>query len=163
MEEILLALVCQEFDIEEGLLLSRARHDYIQNAISMYSYIAVTRYQKTVVEAHAFLKSKGYSKNRETLYGQLRRAEHNIKHIYGYREIYSSLIEGVEIALVQGMIIPTESDIHALKGRVVSKMMTLGDFANLTKLEKVVDTYIKAEFIDTRQYEKNPKKETWLT
>jgi hypothetical protein len=162
MKEILLALVCQEFDIEEGLMLSRSRHDIIQNSLSMCTYILVTHYKKSIIEVHDFYKTKGFTKQREVLYNQIKRAHKNIRQYDAYRERQSSLIEGVEIALAQGIVIPTEADIHAMKGRIVSKMMALRDHANLTKMENQIDTYIKSEFVNTGQYGKK-EKETWLT
>jgi hypothetical protein len=163
MEEILLALVCQEFELEEDFILSKCRNHHLQNAISMCTYILVSHYGKTIIEVHNFYVSKGYKKTRATLYRNMKRAHHNIRQYSSFRELKSSLIEGVEIALVQGLIVPTDEDIHAMKGRIVSKMMTLRDHTYLTKMESQVDSYIKAEFINKRQYEKNPKKETWLT
>ena len=81
-EEILLALVCQEFDIEEDLLFCNSRHDRIQNPIAMLTYLLFTEYGKSVAEAHSFYEKHGYKKTRPTLYSYLRRGERNLKHQY---------------------------------------------------------------------------------
>lgn len=162
MEEILLALTCQEFDIEEDLLMCNSRHDRIQNPLGMLTYLLFTEYDKSVVEVHRFYTTHGYEKTRATLYCYLRRGERNIKRFQSYRDLRDSLIEGVEIAKNHGIIEGHEQSLHQITGRIISKLMQLENKSFLFKLERTTDNYLKTEFIEKRQYEK-PKDKTWIS
>lgn len=161
MEEILLSLICSEFEMEESFLFSNSQHSDLLDAISMMTYLFITEYGYTVGGVHKFYVSKGYNKTRPTLYGHRRRAHDNIRGSNYFRVKAGSLIEGVSIAKEKGMIIPTEDDIHSMKGRIMSKLVALKGSKYLSRVESQLDSYLKAEFINTTQFEE--KTESWLT
>lgn len=160
-EEILLALVCQEFDIEEDFLFSGTRCDRVQNPIGMLIYLLSTEYGKSILEIHHFFKKHGYTKTRPTLYTNLRRGERNLKRFQSYRDLRDSLIEGVEIAKEHGVVEGHEQSLYEITGRIIAKLMQLESKDFLFKLERATDNFLKSEFIETKQYEK-PKDKTWI-
>tara|TARA_R110000851_G_scaffold27764_4_gene77860 strand:+ start:3017 stop:3520 length:504 start_codon:yes stop_codon:yes gene_type:complete len=161
MKEILLSLICQEYDVEESYIMSTSRDDIIQEPLAMMSYILAIDYGITVVHIHEFYKSKGFPKQRQTVYGQIRRAQKNFRRSSAYNDMKSSLIHGLEMALNTG-IIELNEDIYAIRGRVVHKLMALDDSRVLGKVERQLNSYLKTEFIKKGQFEEN-KKEAWVT
>lgn len=163
MEKILVALVCQEYEIEEFFLFSSSRCDEVLKPLGTLTYLLVTKYHKTVKEVWEFYKTMGYPKGQHTLYGHIIKTRKRIRRNSQLREMHSSLIEGVTIAQNGGILINPD-DLHSIMGRIICKVTSLKDAENVANIEKHLDLYIKTEFINKGQYEEeeNFKKKAWF-
>ncbi len=155
MEEILLNLICQEYDIPQDRLFSISSEDSVVEPLAMMTYILNVRYNWKVASIHLFYKSKSYPKKRANLYNLLKRASDNIQYYSYARNTYDSIVHGVDLAKSRGTIVEEEAYLHSIRGRIVAKLYALKRETNLDKVEFLLDKTLQAEFITEGQYEKN--------
>jgi len=160
MEEIVLALICQEYDIEESFLLSNRKFDVILNALATMTFMLVTDYDKTVIQVHDFYVKKGMNRSRSALYHHIKICKRRDMASEAFREIRASIINGVELAQEKNITHTASNVIYETKGRVISKLVALDNISNIISLEKQIDNLLKAEFLNTKQFEEKTK--TWL-
>ena len=154
MEEILLNLICQEYEITQERMFARARGDEQVIPLSMMTYILHVRFNWEVASIHLFYKKKGYPKGRANLYNLLKKSSHNIQFYSDVKNTYDSLVRGVEIAKSKGSVVEKEDYLHGVRGRITSKLFSIKNRGNLDKVEFLLDKALQSEFITERQYEK---------
>lgn len=153
MEEILLRLICQEFDIEESYLFGTTREDTVIDPLSMMTFILHAKYDWKVASIHLFYKNKGYKKTRSALYNLLKRASNSINYYGYYKNTYESVVHGLELAKRNGTYVKEEDDTHILRGRILSKVFTIRHTSNLSHIEFLLDKVLQTEFITEGQYD----------
>lgn len=153
MEEILLNLICQEYEIDQERLFSNSRKEDIINSISMMTYILHVNKGWEVSSIHTFYTRKGYPKTRATLYHLLKKASHQIQFYSMWRETYDSIVKGVELANSRGVIVEEDSYLHSVRGRITLKLFAINKHTNLDKVEFLIDKILQTEFITEGQYD----------
>lgn len=154
MEEILLNLICQEYEISQEKLFSKSREEDIIYPLSMMAYILHVRFNWDVASVHSFFKKKGYLKTRANLYNLLKKSSHNIQFFGSWKNTYDSLVCGIEMAQSIGTIVEKEDYLHSVRGRITAKLFSIQNRGNLDKVEFLLDKSLQSEFITEGQYEK---------
>ena len=156
MEEILLNLICQEYEIDQERLFSKSRNDDIIKPIAMMTYILHVNKGWEVASIHLFYTRKGYTKTRATLYHLIKKASHEIQFYSMWKEAYDSIVKGIELAKSAGVIVEEDAYLHSVRGRVTAKLFRVTKHTNLDKVEFLIDRILQTEFITEGQYnEKN--------
>jgi hypothetical protein len=152
MEEILLNLICQEYEIEQEKLFSISRKEEIMIPLSMMTYVLHVRFNWNVASIHLFYKKKGYPKKRDNLYNLLKRSSNGIQYYSDWKNTYDSLVKGVELAKSKGVTVEEDAYLHIIRGRITAKLFALKNQTNLDKVEFLLDKALQTEFITEGQY-----------
>ncbi len=149
-EELLLTLVCQEFDVTEGEIFDETRESDKQDILAMFVHIGHNNHGKTVKGLYKFMQSRGYPKSRACLYNYLKRAKRLIEWNLTFRVAHNSITASLRQALESPIHKIHEDDTriaHETFGRLFSKIYLLKQGQNLTALERHLDTYLKSELL----------------
>ena len=160
MEDLVLALICQELEIEEDFLLSDRKFKKISYALSLMTYILVTNCKMTVAEVIVYYNKKGLNRTRTSLYHHLKVCTKRDKTSDDFRFVHESIINSLSIAEEQGIVDNGDRNNHEAKGRLISKIVCLENISNVFSIEKQVDSLLKAEFINETQFKET---KAWVT
>lgn len=148
MEEILLKLICEEYDINEECLFSVLRKGKVQEALGMMTYILVIRYGWKVVKAHNFYVSKGYKKTRSCLYNQLKVGTNSVDYYEYSRVVLERIVADLEQARQTNVVdVPEEENLYLTRGRVMTKLLSVKSLGQLATFEHILDKQLQVNYL----------------
>ena len=152
MEEILLKLICEEYEMEEEYLFSVLRKGNVQEAMATMTYILVVKYDWKVSKVHKFYVTKGYNKTRSALYNQIKNGKKNlIKYEYS-RIVLERIVDELEQSISNGtVVIEEDKELHLIRGRLITKLMSVDRIKDLYALENLLDKNLQFNFIKKKR------------
>lgn len=148
MEEILLKLICEEYDINEEYLFSILRRGKVQEALGMMTYILVVRYGWKVSKVYEFYVSKGFNKTRPCLYNHLKRGSYNIDYYEYSRVVLERVVAEVEEAKQFNIVsVPEEENLYLTRGRVMTKLLSVKSLGQLATFEHMLDKQLQVNYL----------------
>lgn len=150
LEEILISLICEEFNIEEAFMLSETRDDDKQDMLAMFVYIANVVHGKPIKGIYKFMADRGYKKTRACLYTYLKRARKRVEWNAHFRFIYNNIVRRLKVVLDTGLT-SKETDDERIRdedlGRLVKKLFRLTSSQSFNSTERHLDNCLKAELL----------------
>ena len=147
MIDLLMKLVCYEYNITEELLMSRTRVKEVTEALAMMSYILHVDRDMKVSEIHKEYVSKGFKKGRATIYNQVRRGCNLIdSSSYSYG-IYKILKDSLEKVGEDRVFREYDTEFHTILGRIFQKMYNVKRLRHLDNIESSIDNFLQTEFL----------------
>jgi hypothetical protein len=153
MEELLLNLICEEQEVSEEYLFSKFRYKNITESFSMMTHILHVKKGIKMSSIFKFYKKKGFKKKRSTLYNYIRSADKSLHKDSYYITVYTCILQELNSAESEGVFIMNSTHHHVVLGRVLQKIAKVDRLKHLNKIEKSVDSILKAEFIKIGKYE----------
>lgn len=150
MEEILLKLICEEYDISEEYLFSILRRGKVTEALGMMTYILVIRYGWEVTRVYNFYVTKGYNKTRPCLYNHLKRGTRNIDYYDYSRVVLERIVSEVDEAKQLNVVgVPEEENLYLTRGRIMTKLLSVKSLGQLSTFEHMLDKQLQVNYLKT--------------
>ena len=152
LEEILLTLICEEFDVDESFIFSETRDDDKQDMLAMFVYIANVVHGKPIKGVYKFMVEKGYPKTRACLYNYLKRGRRRVEWNAHFRFAYNGIVQRLKSVLDTGLTREETTDERVKNetvGRLVTKIFKLSSKQCLLSVERHLDNCLKAELLKT--------------
>lgn len=148
MEEILLKLICQEYEVTQEYLFSDARRGKIQEPLNMMTYILSVRYGWETAKIHKFYVSKGSKKGKASLYHHLKKGAHDT-HFYEYsRVVLERIVSDVDQARqINVLEDPSKKEIYSVRGRIMTKLTSVKSLGRLCEFEHILDKHLQVNYL----------------
>lgn len=147
MIDLLVKLICYEYDITKDLLMSRTQAGKITKALAMMSYILHVDKDIKVSDIYKEYVKRGYKKGRATIYNQIKTGLNLIdSSSYSYT-IYKSLLDNLDNAKEDKVFTEYDTEFHTLLGRIFQKMYNVKRLRHLDSIEKNIDEFLQTEFL----------------
>ncbi len=150
LEEILISLVCEEFDVDEKFILSETRDDDKQDMLAMFVYIANVVHGKPIKGIYKFMVERGYKKTRACLYTYLKRARKRVEWNAHFRFVYNNIVRRLKVVLDTGLSSNETQDERIRDedlGRLVKKLFRFTSKQSFLSTERHIDNCLKAELL----------------
>lgn len=158
----LLTLISDELEIPVSALLSKSQEHKIFKGLTMATYILSNYYGLKPTEIAEEYHKLGWMKSRMAIYRSLSRSNSFYASDSDYRFYIASFVDKLDLAENSKVISKHEDEkIYTVKGRILSKLISVDNGAHLIRLEKFLDVFLKRMYIEETQYKKNEKE--WLT
>jgi len=147
MIDLLVKLICYEYDITKDLLMSRTQAGKITKALAMMSYILHVDKDIKVSDIYKEYVKRGYKKGRATIYNQIKSGLDLIDSgSYSYA-LYKSLLDSLDNAKEDKVFTEYDTEFHTLLGRIFQKMYNVKRLRHLDNIEKNIDEFLQTEFL----------------
>lgn len=147
MIDLLVKLICYEYDITKDLLMSRTRVGKVTKALAMMSYILHVDKDIKVSDIYKEYVKRGYKKGRPTIYNQISSGLDVIDaSSYSY-SLYKSLLDNLDNAKEDKVFSEYDTEFHTILGRIFQKVYNVKRLRHLDSIEKNIDEFLQTEFL----------------
>lgn len=153
MIDLLVKLICYEYDITKDLLMSRTQVGKVTKALAMMSYILHVDKDIKVSDIHKEYVNRGYKKGRATIYNQVRSGLGVIDSNSYYYNSYKSLLDNLDNAGEDKVFSEYDTEFHTILGRIFQKMYNVKRLRHLDSIEKNIDEFLQAEFLHIGRFD----------
>jgi hypothetical protein len=147
MIDLLVKLICYEYDITKDLLMSRTRVGKVTKALAMMSYILHVDKDIKVSDIYKEYAKRGYKKGRATIYNQIKSGLDVIDaSSYSY-SLYKGLLDNLDDAKEEKVFTEYDTEFHTILGRIFQKMYNVKRLRHLDSIEKNINEFLETEFL----------------
>lgn len=158
MIDLLVKLICYEFDTTEKMLMSKSKSNFVTEPLSMMSYILHADKNMEVSDIYKAYLKRGYKKKRATIYNQVKvgfRLTESNSYLYN---IYKVIKDNLKEADDSGVAPQYDTELHTILGRILNKISNVKSLRHLDSIESTVDTFLHTELLHAGSFDDDKTK-----
>ena len=158
MIDLLIKLICYEFDMTEKMLMSKSKSNLVTEPLSMMSYILHADKDMKVAEIYKAYLKRGFKKKRATIYNQVKVGFKLTESSSYFYSIYKGIKDDLNKADENGVAPQHDTELHTILGRILHKISNVKSLRHLDNIESTIDGFLQVEFLNVGSFEEDKVK-----
>lgn len=158
MIDLLMKMICYEFDITEKILMSKSQSNFVTEPLSMMSYILHADGDMEVSKIYKEYLKRGYKKKRATIYNQVKVGFRLTESNSYFYNMYKGIKDDLEKADDDGVAPQYDTELHTVLGRILQKVGNIKSLRHLDSIESNIDTFLHTEFFHVGDFDEEKVK-----
>lgn len=147
MVDLLIKLVCYEYEVEENMLFSSTRVGYIVEPLSLIAYILHTENDMNAADIQREFSKRGSKKKRAGVYYQIRKGFDLVNNDSSKYRTYKFILDSLRDAKDEKVYVETDTSFHTTLGRILQKIYNVKSLRHLNSIESTVESFLQTEFL----------------